>query len=265
MPVALAASAALTITDIPFEGPVSSPRVGRINGEWVINPTASEMENSDVDLMVAGTAADINMVEGEMNGISEKEMVEALKFAHQFIKKDCEAQLALCEQMGGRKAPRVYNHETNSDELKTTVIDATYQKYYDAAKVPSVKEERSEKFKAIDKEYIESLAEDTDGETLTMVKRYLGKSKKEAVRNMMLDLKHRLDGRALNEVRQIWSEVDFLPSAHGSALFTRGETQSLTSVTLGSKLDQQMIDNAMEKYFSKFMLHYNFPSFRGPA
>jgi len=259
--VALAASAALTITDIPFEGPVSSPRVGRINGEWVINPTASEMENSDVDLMVAGTAADINMVEGEMSGISEKEMVEALKFAHQFIKKDCEAQLALCEQMGGRKAPRVYNHETNSDELKTTVIDATYQKYYDAAKVPSVKEERSEKFKAIDKEYIESLAEDTDGETLTMVKRYLGKSKKEAVRNMMLDLKHRLDGRALNEVRQIWSEVDFLPSAHGSALFTRGETQSLTSVTLGSKLDQQMIDNAMEKYFSKFMLHYNFPSF----
>jgi len=259
--VALAASAALTITDIPFEGPVSSPRVGRINGEWVINPTTSEMENSDVDLMVAGTAADINMVEGEMNGISEKEMVEALKFAHQFIKKDCEAQLALCEQMGGRKAPRVYNHETNSDELKTTVIDATYQKYYDAAKVPSVKEERSEKFKAIDKEYIESLAEDTDGETLTMVKRYLGKSKKEAVRNMMLDLKHRLDGRALNEVRQIWSEVDFLPSAHGSALFTRGETQSLTSVTLGSKLDQQMIDNAMEKYFSKFMLHYNFPSF----
>jgi len=259
--VALAASAALTITDIPFEGPVSSPRVGRINGEWVINPTASEMENSDVDLMVAGTAADINMVEGEMNGISEKEMVEALKFAHQFIKKDCEAQLALCEQMGGRKAPRVYNHETNSDELKTTVIDATYQKYYDAAKVPSVKEERSEKFKAIDKEYIESLAEDTDGDTLTMVKRYLGKSKKEAVRNMMLDLKHRLDGRALNEVRQIWSEVDFLPSAHGSALFTRGETQSLTSVTLGSKLDQQMIDNAMEKYFSKFMLHYNFPSF----
>jgi len=259
--VALAASAALTITDIPFEGPVSSPRVGRINGEWVINPTASEMENSDVDLMVAGTAADINMVEGEMNGISEKEMVEALKFAHQFIKKDCEAQLALCEQMGGRKASRVYNHETNSDELKTTVIDATYQKYYDAAKVPSVKEERSEKFKAIDKEYIESLSEDTDGETLTMVKRYLGKSKKEAVRNMMLDLKQRLDGRALNEVRQIWSEVDFLPSAHGSALFTRGETQSLTSVTLGSKLDQQMIDNAMEKYFSKFMLHYNFPSF----
>lgn len=259
--VALAASAALTITDIPFEGPVSSPRVGRINGEWVINPTASEMENSDVDLMVAGTAADINMVEGEMNGISEKEMVEALKFAHQFIKKDCEAQLALCEQMGGRKASRVYNHETNSDELKTTVIDATYQKYYDAAKVPSVKEERSEKFKAIDKEYIESLSEDTDGETLIMVKRYLGKSKKEAVRNMMLDLKQRLDGRALNEVRQIWSEVDFLPSAHGSALFTRGETQSLTSVTLGSKLDQQMIDNAMEKYFSKFMLHYNFPSF----
>jgi len=259
--VGLAASAALTITDIPFEGPVSSLRVGRINGEWVINPFASQMADSDVDLMVAGTAADINMVEGEMNGISEKDMVEALKFAHTHIKNDCAAQLELCDQMGGRKAPRQYNHETNSDELKKQVVDATYQKYYDAAKTPSVKEERAEKFKSIDNEYIDSLAEDTDDSTMTMVKRYLGKSKKEAVRNMMLDLKQRLDGRALNEVRQIWTEVDYLPSVHGSALFTRGETQSLTSVTLGSKLDQQMIDNYQEKSFSKFMLHYNFPSF----
>lgn len=259
--VGLAASAALTITDIPFEGPVSSLRVGRINGEWVINPFASQMADSDVDLMVAGTAADINMVEGEMNGISEKDMVEALKFAHTHIKNDCAAQLELCDQMGGRKAPRQYNHETNSDELKKQVVDATYQKYYDAAKTPSVKEERAEKFKSIDNELIDSLPEDTDDSTMTMVKRYLGKSKKEAVRNMMLDLKQRLDGRALNEVRQIWTEVDYLPSVHGSALFTRGETQSLTSVTLGSKLDQQMIDNYQEKSFSKFMLHYNFPSF----
>lgn len=259
--VGLAASAALTITDIPFEGPVSALRVGRINGEWVINPYASQMADSDVDLMVAGTAADINMVEGEMNGISEKEMVEALKFAHTHIKNDCAAQLALCDQLGGRKAPREYNHETNSDELKKQVMDATYQKYYDAAKTPSVKEERAEKFKAIDNEYVDSLPEDTDDSTMTMVKRYLGKSKKEAVRNMMLDNKQRLDGRALNEVRQIWTEVDYLPSVHGSALFTRGETQSLTSVTLGSKLDQQMIDNYQEKSFSKFMLHYNFPSF----
>ena len=259
--VALAASAALTISDIPYEGPISAPRVGRVNGEWVINPTAAEMENADVDLLVAGTAADVNMVEGEMNGISEKEMVEALKFAHTFIKQDCAAQLALCDQMGGRKAPREYNHETNSEELAATVKDATYQKFYDAAKVPSEKDERSEKFGAINKEYIASLSEDTDGETITMVKRYLAKSKKEAVRNMMLDLKQRLDGRALNEVRQIWSEVDYLPSVHGSALFTRGETQSLTSVTLGSKLDQQMIDNYQAKSFSKLMLHYNFPSF----
>jgi polyribonucleotide nucleotidyltransferase len=259
--VALAASAALTISDIPYEGPISAPRVGRVDGEWVINPTAAEMENSDVDLLVAGTAADVNMVEGEMNGISEKEMVEALKFAHTFIKQDCAAQLALCDQMGGRKAPREYNHETNSEELAATVKEATYQKFYDAAKVPSEKDERSEKFGAINKEYIDSLPEDTDGETITMVKRYLAKSKKEAVRNMMLDLKQRLDGRALNEVRQIWSEVDYLPSVHGSALFTRGETQSLTSVTLGSKLDQQMIDNYQAKSFSKLMLHYNFPSF----
>ena len=259
--VGLAASAALTITDIPFEGPVSALRVGRINGDWVINPYASQMADSDVDLMVAGTAADINMVEGDMNGISEKEMVEALKFAHTHIKNDCAAQLALCNQLGGRKAPREYNHETNSDELKKQVMDATYQKYYDAAKTPSVKEERAEKFKAIDNEYVDSLPEDTDDTKMTMIKRYLGKSKKEAVRNMMLDNKQRLDGRALNEVRQIWTEVNYLPSVHGSALFTRGETQSLTSVTLGSKLDQQMIDNYQEKSFSKFMLHYNFPSF----
>ena len=203
--VGLAASAALTITDIPFEGPVSALRVGRIDGEWVINPFASQMADSDVDLMVAGTAADINMVEGEMNGISEKEMVEALKFAHNHIKNDCAAQLALCDQMGGRKAPREYNHETNSDDLKKEVFDATYQKYYDAAKTPSVKEERAENFKSIDNEFIDSLPEDTDDVTMTMVKRYLGKSKKEAVRNMMLDLKQRLDGRALNEVRQIWT------------------------------------------------------------
>ena len=259
--VGLAASAALTITDIPFEGPVSALRVGRIDGEWVINPFADELENSDVDLMVAGTAADINMVEGEMDGISEKEMVEALKFAHTHIKNDCAAQLELCDQMGGRKAPREYNHETNDETLKQTVIDATYQKFYDAAKVPSVKDERAEKFSAISNDYIESLGEDVDDETMTMVKRYLAKSKKEAVRNMMLDLKQRLDGRALNEVRQIWTEVDYLPSVHGSALFTRGETQSLTSVTLGSKLDQQLIDNHIEKSFNSFMLHYNFPSF----
>ncbi len=259
--VGLAASAAITISDIPFDGPVSAIRVGRIDGAWVINPFADEMEKSDVDLMVAGTAADINMVEGEMDGISEKEMVEALKFAHAQIKKDCAAQLELCEQMGGRKAPREYNHETNDDALKQTVIDATYQQFYDAAKVPSSKDERAEKFKAIADAYIESLGEEVEAETLVMVNRYLAKSKKEAVRNMMLDLKQRLDGRALNEVREIWSEVDYLPSVHGSALFTRGETQSLTSVTLGSKLDQQLIDNAMEKSFSKFMLHYNFPSF----
>jgi polyribonucleotide nucleotidyltransferase len=163
--------------------------------------------------------------------------------------------------MGGRKAPREYNHETNSEELAATVKEATYQQFYDAAKVPSEKDERATKFGDINKAYIASLSEDTDGETLTMVKRYLAKSKKEAVRNMMLDNKQRLDGRALNEVRQIWTEVDYLPSVHGSALFTRGETQSLTSVTLGSKLDQQMIDNYQAKSFSKLMLHYNFPSF----
>lgn len=259
--VALAASAAITITDIPFEGPISEVRVGRIDGQWVINPFLDEMERSDVDLMVAGTAMDINMVEGEMNGISEQEMVEALKLAHAYIKKQCAAQMELCEQLGGRKEAREYNHETNDDALKQAVIDATYQKFYDVAKVPSNKDERAAGFAAVADEYIESLGEDVDEATMTMVKRYLAKSKKEAVRNMVLDLSQRLDGRKLTEVRQIWGEVDCLPAAHGSALFTRGETQSLTTVTLGSKLDQQMLDTPMNSGYNSFMLHYNFPAF----
>lgn len=259
--VALAASAAITITDIPFEGPISEVRMGRVDGKWIVNPFLDEMAQSDVDLLVAGTALDINMVEGEMNGISEHEMVEALKIAHDYIKKQCAAQIELCNQLGGRKANREYNHETNDDALKQTVIDATYQKFYDAAAQPTDKNQRSEKFATIADEYIATLGEEVDDSTMTMVKRYLAKSKKEAVRNMVLDLKQRLDGRKLDEVRQIWGEVDCLPSAHGSALFTRGETQSLTTITLGSKLDQQLLDTPMNAGYSNFMLHYNFPAF----
>jgi polyribonucleotide nucleotidyltransferase len=259
--IGLAASAAVTISDIPFDGPVSSVRIGRVDGKWIVNPFKSELENSDIDLIVAGTAQDINMVEGEMDGISEKEFVEALKVAHDYIKKQCQSQLDFCEIIGGRPEPREYCHENHDEDLKKQAYAATYQKYYDAALQPSNKDERSEKFAAIGEEFIQSLGEDVDDSVKALAKKYLAKAKKEAVRNMVLDHKKRLDGRKLNEVRPIYSEVDILPSPHGSSLFTRGETQALATVTLGSKLDEQMLDSPMNSGYSKFILHYNFPAF----
>jgi len=259
--VGLAASAALTITDIPFEGPISEVRVGRVDGEYIINPFRDEMENSDIDMIVAGTANDITMVEGEMDGISEQDMIEALKVAHEYIKKQCAAQLELCEMLGGRPEPREYAGDPEDPELEKAVKEAVYQKIYDFAKKPSLKYERAEGFEAILDEYLETFSEDTEEATISLAKRYFKKIKKEAIRNMVLETGGRLDGRAKNEVRQIWTEVDVLPSAHGSALFTRGETQSLTTVTLGSKLDQQLLDSPNKSGYSDFMLHYNFPAF----
>jgi len=259
--IVLAASAAMTLSDIPFDGPVSGVKVGRIDGEFVINPNRDEMENSDMELIVAGTAKDVNMVEGEMNGLSEQEMVEAIKLAHDYIKKQCAAQIELAEMVGGRPAHREYNHEVNDDELKEKVIADNYQKIYDTAKVPTDKNARSEAFATILDEYLASFPEDTESETLGLVKKYFGSAKKKAIRDMVLETRNRLDGRALNEVRQIWSEVDFIPTAHGSALFTRGETQSMTTVTLGSKLDEQMLDSPNLQGYNKFYLHYNFPSY----
>lgn len=257
----LAASAAMTISDIPFDGPVSGVKVGRIDGKFVINPYRDEMENSDMELVVAGTEKDINMVEGEMNGLSEQDMLEALKLAHDYIKKQCAAQLELCEMLGGRKESREYSHEVNDDELKEKVIADNYQAIYDIAKNPSSKNERSEKFSQILDDYLATFPEDTEDETLGLVKKYFGKAKKKAIRDMVLETRNRLDGRALNEVRQIWTEVDFIPTAHGSSLFTRGETQSMTTVTLGSKLDEQMLDSPNLQGYNKFLLHYNFPAY----
>ncbi|MCB9263117.1 MAG: polyribonucleotide nucleotidyltransferase [Flavobacteriales bacterium] len=259
--VGLAASAAITITDIPFEGPISEVRVGRVDGKFIINPFRDEMEKSDIDLMVAGTAHDINMVEGEMNGISEKEMVEALKVAHDYIKKQCAAQLELCELLGGRPAPREYNHEDNDEELAAKVKADLYQKLYDVAVTPSDKNARSEAFATVFNSYTEELGEEFMAEKGHLVKKYFGKVKKAAVRNMVLETRQRLDGRKLDEVRPIWTEIGPLPSPHGSALFTRGETQSLTTVTLGSKLDEQLLDSPNLSGYNKFMLHYNFPAF----
>lgn len=259
--VGLAASAAICITDIPFAGPISEVRVARVDGKFIINPYKDQLEKSDLDLIVSGTANELNMVEGEMTNASEADMVEALKLAHEYIKKQCAFQLEFCELMGGRKATREYNHEINDEDLKKKVRDDVYQKIYDIAKVPSNKDERSAAFKAILDEYILSKGDGLEDTTKKLIKRYFGKAKKEAVRNMMLDTRSRLDGRKLDEIRPIWSEVDYLPAAHGSSVFTRGETQSLTSVTLGGKLDQQLLDSPMVYGHSNFMLHYNFPGF----
>ena len=258
--VGLAASAAICITDIPFAGPISEVRVARIGGKFVINPYKDQLADSDLDLIVSGTADELNMVEGEMNNASEADMVEALKLAHDFIKKQCAFQLEFCELLGGRKPSRVYCHEVNDEDLKKKVRDDVYQKIYDVAAIPSNKDERSAAFKAILDDYILS-QEGLEDSTKKLRKRYFGKAKKEAVRNMMLDTRSRLDGRKLDEIRPIWSEVDYLPCAHGSSVFTRGETQSLTTVTLGGKLDQQLLDSPMVYGKSGFMLHYNFPGF----
>jgi polyribonucleotide nucleotidyltransferase len=259
--VGLAASAAICITDIPFAGPISEVRVARVDGKFIINPYKDQLEKSDLDLIVSGTANELNMVEGEMTNASEADMVEALKLAHEYIKKQCAFQLEFCDLMGGRKATREYNHEINDEDLKKKVREDVYQKIYDVAKVPSNKDERSAAFKAILDEYILSKGDGLEDTTKKLIKRYFGKAKKEAVRNMMLDTRSRLDGRQLDEIRPIWSEVDYLPCAHGSSVFTRGETQSLTSVTLGGKLDQQLLDSPMVYGKSGFMLHYNFPGF----
>ncbi|MFM9946170.1 MAG: polyribonucleotide nucleotidyltransferase [Bacteroidia bacterium] len=259
--VGLAASAAICITDIPFAGPISEVRVARVDGKFIINPYKDQLEKSDLDLIVSGTANELNMVEGEMTNASEADMVEALKLAHEYIKKQCAFQLEFCDLLGGRKPFRDYNHEINDEDLKKKVRDDVFQKIYDVAKVPSGKDERSAAFKAILDEYILSKGEGLEDSTKKLIKRYFGKAKKEAVRTMMLDTRGRLDGRKLDEIRPIWSEVDYLPCAHGSSVFTRGETQSLTSVTLGGKLDQQLLDSPMVYGKSGFMLHYNFPGF----
>ncbi|HYG14959.1 MAG TPA: polyribonucleotide nucleotidyltransferase, partial [Bacteroidia bacterium] len=227
----------------------------------------------DIDMIVAGTMNDINMVEGEMNEISEKDMVEALKFAHDHIKQQCQAQLELCEMVGGRKPRMEYAHEVNDEEVKKKVYADLYDKVYAIAKSQAPKKDRSKAFSETLKEYIALMPEDTADVVKSLTKKYYSHVMYDAMRRMVLDEKVRLDGRALTQVRPIWCQVDYLPSAHGSAVFTRGETQSLTSVTLGSKLDEQMLDSPMNSGYNRFMLHYNFPGFstgevkpnRGPA
>lgn len=253
----LAASAAIAVSDIPFEGPISEVRVAKIDGKLVINPLKSELERASLEFIVAASAQDIVMVEGEADEISEQEMVEAIEFAHEAIKVQVQAQIELAALVGV-KEKRTYSHEPVDLELREKIFAATYDKVYEVAKQGSSKHERSTKFKELIADFI---TEDLDEDTLFLTKKYFGEVQSEAIRNLILDEGIRLDGRDVRTVRPIWSEVDYLPAAHGSSVFTRGETQSLTSVTLGAKDDEQIIDGAFIHGYNKFILHYNFPSF----
>jgi polyribonucleotide nucleotidyltransferase len=256
----LAAAACLAVSDIPFNGPISEVRVAKIAGEFVVNPTVSQIASAEMELLVAANANDILMVEGEMMECSEEDMLTALRLAHDAIKVHCKALVELTIEVG-KTEKRVYNHETHDEELKKMLWDNYYTKFYEVAKLanPS-KSGRRESFKAVEAEYFDALPEDSTVNK-SLAKTYFHDIEKEAVRQMVITERFRLDGRKLDEIRQITCEVDYLPSPHGSAVFTRGETQSLTTVTLGTKMDEQMIDSAMVSGYNRFMLHYNFPGF----
>jgi len=257
---AFAASAALSVSDIPFQGPISEVRVARVEGQLVINPTLEQKLKADIDLLVGASIENILMVEGESKEVSELDMLEALKYAHEAIKAQCQLQIELTIATG-KTQKRVYSHEVKDENLKAELHKLLYDKVYAVAfQQVANKKVRSENFGNILKEYLASLPADTTVNK-DLVKKYYKDINKKACRDLVLNEKVRLDGRKTREIRSIWSEVDYLPSAHGSAIFTRGETQSLSTVTLGTKLDEQMIDGAMFSGSNKFMLHYNFPGF----
>ncbi len=256
----LAASAALAVSNIPFNGPISEVRVVRIDGKFLINPTFEECAKSDMDIMVAATMDNIMMVEGEMSEASEADMLEALKVAHEEIKKHCKAQIELME-MVGKTQKLEYCHEKNDEDLRKAVHEFSYSRVYQVAKSQLGKHERMDAFATIKNDFMETIAEEERDGKKSLVNKYYHDVEKEAMRNMILDEGIRLDGRKLDEIRPIACEIDFLPAAHGSALFTRGETQSLTTVTLGTKLDEKVVDEVLVQGTEKFTLHYNFPPF----
>lgn len=258
-----AAAAALAVSDIPFNGPISEVRVGRINGQFIAQPTIEQMKESDMDMIIAATEKDILMVEGEMKEISEADMLEAIKFAHTAIRKMIKCINELAAEVEKSKVKRTYSHETNNEELRDKIKSACYDKVLAVArKANPNKHQRKADFKAVFEEFWTSLPEEerTDA-NLAHAKKYYHDVEKDAIRNMVLDDRIRLDGRGLTDIRPIWSEVNYLPMAHGSAVFTRGETQSLTTVTLGTKLESQLIDTAVVQGNANFLLHYNFPPF----
>ena len=259
----LAASACLAVSDIPFDGPVSEVRIVRIDGGFLINPTFEEMKNADMDLIIAGTMDSIVMVEGEMNEVSENEMLEAIKQAHVVIKEQCQLQLDVASEVAKAYPKREYTHEIHNEELRKNIYDFSYQRCYDIAKQGIAdKHKRAEMFVAVKEEFKASMSDEEASEFGFLVGQYFKAAQKEAVRRVVLDEQIRLDGRKTTEIRPISSEVGYLPGfVHGSALFTRGETQSLTTLTLGSSLDVQRKDGALAEDDLDFLLHYNFPPF----
>jgi len=257
----LAASAALSVSDIPFNGPISEVRVARIDGHFKINPTFNELEQADMDIMVGANLEHVMMVEGEMSEVSEAEMLEAIKFAHEAIKMQCMAQKELAEELNLQQ--REYSHEEDDEELKNLIHNELYNKVYEAAKTHNGKHERSDALDQIKEEFTDKQIEEKgeDEVNTALIDRYFHDVEKEAIRSLMLKEQIRVDGRKFDEIRPIWCEIDYLPAAHGSAVFTRGETQSLTTVTLGTKLDEQVIDEVLVQGTEKFVLHYNFPPF----
>lgn len=257
----LAASAALSVSDIPFGGPISEVRVARVDGQFVINPTFQQLEQADMDIMVAATYENIMMVEGEMKEVSEQDLLEAMKFAHEAIKVHCKAQMELAEEVG-KTVKREYCHEENDEELRQAVHDACYAKAYAIAQQGNRdKHAREDAFMAIRDEFKAQFTEEELETKAPLIDRYYHDVEKEAMRRCILDEGKRLDGRKTTEIRPIWCEVGYLPGPHGSAIFTRGETQSLTSVTLGTKLDEKIVDDVLNQGKERFLLHYNFPPF----
>ena len=259
---ALAASSALAISDIPFNGPISEVRVARINNNFIINPSSEQLESADIDLMVGASSDSVAMVEGEMNEVSEDEMIEAIKIAHDAIKKQCEAQIKLANKISTSSPKRTYCHENHDEELKTRIKKDTYDLVYNIASQGLSKDERKEKFNNIKQEWILKLSdEEIEKYDENHINTYYHDVEKEAIRTLVLNEGKRLDGRTTSEIRPIWCEIDYLPTPHGSAVFTRGETQSLTTVTLGSATDVNRLDGVTFQGHEDFYLHYNFPPF----
>ena len=257
----LAASACLAVSDLPFNGPISEVRVARINGKLVLNPNATDLKTADLDIILAATMDNIMMVEGEMSEVSEAELLEAMKFAHEAIKVQCQAQLDLM-QMVGKTEKRTYCHENNNEELRAKVWAQTYDKTYKVARaVENSKHQRADAFSQVKADFIAANFAEGESVPKELVSKYFHDVEKEAVRRMILDEGIRLDGRDTETIRPIWSEIDYLPGPHGSAVFTRGETQSLTTITLGTKLDEKLVDDVLNRGYEKFLLHYNFPPF----
>ncbi|HSW67703.1 MAG TPA: polyribonucleotide nucleotidyltransferase, partial [Bacteroidales bacterium] len=257
----LAASAAIAVSDIPFNGPISEVRVGRLNGKFVVNPQVKDLPDLDLDIMVGATEENILMVEGEMREMQEADLIEALKVAHQAIKTQCRIQKELAAEVGKSYPKRAYSHEVNDSVLFDRMRNEVYEKIYEIARKGTLKHERGDAFDSIKDAFIMSLPETERTEKAALLDRYFHNIHREAVRDCVLNERTRLDGRKLDEIRHIWCEVDYLPAVHGSAIFTRGETQSLTTVTLGTKLDEQTIDGAVFEEKANFLLHYNFPPY----